>query len=260
MHPTLFAIAVGNTRTRFGSFDASGDLSGAQSLPNSDLSALHLALRELLTTAPDVPVIMSSVNETVTRALSTAIDADSSQTVLRINRDIRIPMMHSLDDATTLGDDRMLCAFAAYRKAQQACVVIDAGTAITVDFVDGVGTFHGGAIAPGLQMMVRALHEHTSSLPKIEYAAPDSARGPFGKDTRHAMILGAHAAAIGLVRYLVDQYAAHYEAYPQVVATGGDSPTLFENDPLVEHIVPDLQLIGIHEAFKSAQQDTPADE
>jgi len=100
-------------------------------------------------------------------------------------------------------------------------------------------------------MMLRALHERTAALPLLEATIPDAARGVFGKDTRHAMLLGARAAVIGMVRYLIDQYADSYGAYPQVIATGGDAASLFEDEPLVEHIVPDLQLVGILEAVKA---------
>ena len=154
-------------------------------------------------------------------------------------------MNHALDDASTLGQDRILCAFAAYKRAQQACVVIDAGTAITVDFVDGEGTFQGGAIAPGLAMMLDAMHSHTASLPKLEFAPCDESRGAFGKDTAHAMMLGVTAAAAGMVRYLIDRYALAYEAYPQVIATGGDAQAILENEDFVDRVVPDLILLGI---------------
>ena len=172
--------------------------------------------------------------------------------VYMIGDDIAVPLRHNLDDASTLGQDRQLCALAAYSRARQACVVVDAGTAITVDFVDGEGVFQGGVIAPGLAMMLGSLHEQTSALPSLGWTPPDKARGPFGKDTKHAMLLGVQAAARGLVRHVVETYAEAYEAYPQIVATGGDAPALFEGDEVVEHVVPDLQLIGILEACRAA--------
>jgi pantothenate kinase type III len=100
--------------------------------------------------------------------------------------------------------------------------------------------------------MLGSLHEQTSALPSLAWAPPDKARGPFGKDTKHAMLLGVQAAARGLVRHVVETYAEAYEAYPQIVATGGDAPALFEGDEVVEHVVPDLQLIGILEACRAA--------
>jgi len=103
--------------------------------------------------------------------------------------------------------------------------------------------------------MLAAMHEHTAALPKLEYHAPDPSRGPFGKDTAHAMMLGVRGAAVGLVHYMIDVYAEHYEAYPQVIATGGDAAALFEGDELVEHLVPDLQLVGILESCKAHDEE-----
>jgi type III pantothenate kinase len=162
----------------------------------------------------------------------------------------------ALDDASTLGQDRVLCAVGAYARSQQACVVVDAGTAITVEFVDGQGVFQGVVIAPGVSMMLGAMHAGTAQLPEVRLEPPDPSRGPFGKDTRHAMLLGVIAAARGLVRETVERYAEHYQAYPQIVATGGDAALLFDGSDLVEHIVPDLQLLGILEVWERAMRDS----
>ncbi len=247
----LLAIAVGNTRTRLGLFNGE-DLSSPLSLPSGDAVAIAEHASTLTGGDQTVPVIISTVNRSASIAIAQALEA-RGYGALEINHDVPIPMNHGLDDASTVGQDRLLCALAAFRKTKQACIVIDAGTAITVDFVDGAGTFQGGAILPGLALLLTSLHEHTAALPQVDAIAYDPARGVFGKDTAHAMILGARAAAIGAARYLIDQYANAYEAYPQIIATGGDAVSLFENDDLVEHIVPDLQLIGILEASKEEE-------
>ena len=79
------------------------------------------------------------------------------------------------------------------------------------------------------------------------------------------MVLGAIGSAQGLVRLMIERYAEAYGAYPQIVATGGDAALLFENDELVEHVIPDLQVMGIREAFKreldaEAGEDVDVDE
>lgn len=245
---SLIAIAVGNTRTRIGRY-VGKDLADPVSLPNSDLAAVVSAAFRASEEHHGAPFVVASVNNPFADTLCARLGAGAEDRVLRIGRDIAIPLKHSLDDASTVGHDRLLNALGAYSRAEQACVVIDAGTAITVDFVDGEGNFHGGVIAPGLHMMLRALHEQTAALPKVDVTKPDPARGPFGKDTRHAMMLGVIGAAQGLARLMVERYSEAFGAYPQIVATGGDAALLFEDDEIVEHIVPDLQLLGIREAF-----------
>jgi type III pantothenate kinase len=130
-------------------------------------------------------------------------------------------------------------------------VVIDAGTAITVDFVDGAGVFHGGAIAPGAQMMLDALAQRTAALPALTASDPAS-DGPYAKTTPDAMQTGVVAAARGLVRVMLDRYAEAYGAYPVVIATGGDAERLFASDELVESVVPHLVLRGIAASVRRA--------
>jgi len=246
----LLAIAVGNTRTRIGLF--SGDeLMESTAILNTDMDAAAAECRRLLEGRHGCPVLMSSVNPPIATELSHRVAADSSTEVLRIRADVPPPLVHSLEDDSTVGQDRLLNAVAAFKKAGQAVAVVDCGTAITVDFVDGEGTFHGGMIAPGVNMMLKALHEQTAALPALVFELPDAARGPFGKDTRHAMQLGVMTAAIGMVRYAVERFAVKYEAYPQIVATGGDAHRLFGEDEVIEHLVPDLQLMGIRESWRA---------
>lgn len=241
---TFLALTVGNTRTRVGLFEQ-GELRESASFANTDPVPIIEACRAHASERHGLQAVIASVHQEMSTAIAVKLRGVLDESVLWIGRDIPIPLTHTLDDASTLGQDRALCALAAFARAKQACVVVDAGTAITVNFIDGEGVFHGGVIAPGLEMMLASLHEHTSALPKLSFTPPTP--GPFGKDTRHAMLLGVQAAAKGLVRHQVEAFAEFYEAYPQVVATGGDAQTLFADDDLVEHIVPDLQLMGIAE-------------
>ena len=126
--------------------------------------------------------------------------------------------------------------------------LVNAGTAITVDFVDGEGVFHGGAIGPGVRMMLRSLHEGASALPLVETI--EDVVETQGRDTRSAMVLGVLEFARGGVHRLIERYAQAYAAYPQIVATGGDAALLFRDDDVIEHVVADLQLMGIHEACR----------
>jgi len=129
-------------------------------------------------------------------------------------------------------------------------VVIDAGTAVTVDFVDGQGTFHGGAIAPGCQMQLDGMHHRTAMLPEVKFVPPDPE--PFGANTRQAMLHGVYYGVRGMVRHLIERYAEHYQAYPHIIATGGDAHMLFDEDELIEHIDDDLPLRGIAAACRLA--------
>lgn len=270
----LIALAFGNTRARVGLFrdwslqqsEAIGSGSSAEIIAAVDRLAEAASHAAEDAWAPPA-LVVASVNPSADAPVVDALTArHGRESVYRIGRDVPVPLRHTLENAATLGQDRALNAVAAFARAGQACVVVDAGTAVTVDFVDGEGVFHGGVIAPGVSMMLAALHEHTAALPSLPYARPDAARGCFGKDTPHAMRLGVTAALRGLVRDCLDRYAEFYEAYPQVIATGGDM-ALLEDDGLVEHFVPDLQLMGIAACARAAlaadehdERDDPADQ
>lgn len=250
----LIAVAVGNTRTRVGVFRHT-ELAESTAISNAEIDALvaHVAgLVDKLDADADPVVVVASVKPSVSGPLVDAIKAATGATVYRVGSDLPIHINHTLDEAgaQTVGQDRLLNALGAYGRTGQATVVVDAGTAVTVDFVDGQGTFCGGAIAPGLNMMLDALHDHAESLPRVPFVAPPDDH-PFGVNTPEAICLGVRGAIQGLVRALTERYALAYGGYPQIVATGGDLG-LLESDGVIEHFVPDLQLIGIQVACARA--------
>lgn len=248
---SIIAVSVGNTNTAFARCIGS-DTSDHTSLPNSDVPAIASAIERLAEQHDTDTLVLATVNRTISDQLVRALSSSVLE-VLQVNRDIPIPLQHTLEDSAiaATGQDRLLAAVAAFRISGQACVVVDAGTAITVDFVDGKGTFHGGAIAPGLRMSLRALHEQTDALPVVAFATPDAAI-PFARNTAEAMLHGVYYGARGLVRQLAERYAEAYEAYPVIIATGGDAQAIFESEELVERIVPDLTLKGIALSFAAA--------
>lgn len=254
MSEHLLLISIGNTRTRI-ALARDRQLEPSSVVPNTDFPGLVSAA---MAAGEEAEVLIASVNDPVADRLARELEAKGRRVgrfaVVDSEDRLLIPVSSTLDDPTTVGQDRLLDALGAFSRAQQACIVIDAGTAVTVDFVDGEGTFHGGAIAPGIQMMAAALHGHTAALPLVK-VTPETIPGetggePFGKNTAQAIALGAVSAVRGLVHHLIDRYAQFYEAYPRIIATGGDAPLLFENDELVEHIVPDLTLMGMLEAYR----------
>lgn len=258
----LIALAVGNTRARIGLYLGLELVASSvhDAKDATGIAAAAVALCEQAEGQDNPVVAMSSVHRAASEGVEKALVGEGL-VVQRFGRDIPIPVRHSLtDDAAALvGQDRLLCAIGAFALTGQACVVVDLGTAMTVDFVDGQGVFHGGAIAPGLSMMLGSLHDRTDALPAVEYRLPAEA-DPFGKNTADAMRLGVTAMVCGATRWLAERYALYYEAYPRIVATGGDIGVL-ESDGLVETFVPDLQLLGIRRACElvlQAEHDDPS--
>ncbi|MFG0305140.1 MAG: type III pantothenate kinase [Phycisphaerales bacterium JB040] len=259
--PCLIAVAVGNSRTRVGLFHHS-ELEQSESFENDRPEAIAGAIAELYNkeaTDRDPVVVVASTRPSVSGPLIDRLTGVLPGAPYLVGKDLPIHVNHLLDEdgARTVGHDRLLNALGAFSRTGQATVVVDLGTAATVDFVDGKGTFCGGAIAPGLRMMLASLHEHAEQLPIVEYRPVPSDR-PFGLNTPDAIRLGVGAALQGLVRALTERYALSYGGYPQIVATGGDLAVL-EADGVVEHFVPDLQLIGIQVACARALAEADDD-
>ncbi|TVQ63522.1 MAG: type III pantothenate kinase [Phycisphaerales bacterium] len=267
----LLSINVGNTRTAYALHRGFSDIDRGpmRAVVNTDekelIDALLAAARGM-DGADKAIVVIASVNEPVATLIDSALRGGGPWDIARIGRDVPIPVRHALDEqgARTVGQDRLLNALGAYDVARQACVVVDAGSAVTVDFVDGEGVFQGGAIAPGARMMLRAMHNDAPALPDVGLVIPDGARPdepaqPFGKNTPQAMLNGVYFGIRGMVRMLAERYAEAYDAYPQIIATGGDAEMLFESDELIETIVPDLTHRGMgiacREALTGADED-----
>lgn len=252
------AVNVGNTRTQVARF-IDGSIERVDRYSNEDLPRIVQAIIESHDgmNAEDASIVLASVNDPVAKKIQSGVADQTGVNVYRIGDDLPPPIGTQLDPETLTGVDRLLNAAAAYAAVGQACIVVDAGTAITVDFVDGAGTFQGGAIAPGARMQLLALHEHTAALPSLDFRVPEDE--PFGKNTGQAMLQGVHFGLRGLVWKLVERYAEAYGAFPQVVATGGDAEALFKGDELIDSIVPNLTLLGIAEAVKRALAAEPDD-
>ena len=253
----LLAVSVGNTRTRVGAF-VDGQLAETATFENAKVVKIAVAIDEAfepLRGREDAVVLLSSVNPVVAEPIEEALAAHLKCEVQRVERDIPIPVGRQLDREALVGEDRLLNAAAAYDVLKQACVVVDAGTAITVDFVDGGGTFHGGAIAPGAQMMLDALKLRTAQLPDIEFKRPEEV---IGHNTAGAMRSGVFFAMRGLVQQLTEQIAEKNGQYPMVVATGGDGNLIFRDWELVDRVVPDLTLRGIAVTLRRAMEDADA--
>jgi type III pantothenate kinase len=253
MNVTLLAINIGNTRTRLGAY-VDGQLQPAVSITHGDESSLRNALKTAwdqcgeATGDVEPQVIIGSVHPQRATEVAAMVREVLSVEPLRVEQDIPAPVGRQLDREAIVGEDRLLNAAGAFSVTKQACAIIDAGTAITIDFVDGAGTFHGGAIAPGATMMLHAMHSHTAQLPEVTLAKPQE---QIGHNTVEAMRCGVFHGLRGMVRELVEQYAEMAGMYPMVIATGGDAELLFSDYPLVERIVPDLSLIGIAAAAQA---------
>jgi type III pantothenate kinase len=149
----------------------------------------------------------------------------------------------------SIGPDRLANAVAAKFRFGAPVVVVDFGTAVTFDVVDGEGNYVGGIIAPGLAAMTNYLHEKTALLPKIEIRDIKTA---IGKSTEEAMLVGAVHGYRGLVRELIAELKRELRVKKlPVVATGGYAKLIAAKLPEISAVAPNLTLEGLRLVWQS---------
>ncbi|MBC8001808.1 MAG: type III pantothenate kinase [Opitutaceae bacterium] len=143
----------------------------------------------------------------------------------------------------TIGADRLANAVAAQARFGAPVVVVDFGTAVTFDVVDGAGNYVGGIIAPGLAAMTDYLHEKTALLPRIKIR---EVKAVIGKNTEEAMLIGAVHGYRGLVRELIRGLKTELNVRKlPVVATGGYAKLIAAGLPDIDAVDPALTLEGV---------------
>jgi type III pantothenate kinase len=157
------------------------------------------------------------------------------------------------------GGDRVCDAlWGARTYPGQLVLVVDLGTAITLNVVSAGGVFLGGAIAPGLGTAAWALASRTANLPRVQSLQAallegDSRAPLVGRDTESCIRAGLLWSAAGLVTTYAAELEARLGTRPVVVATGGDARLVASICPRIERVEPDLTLLGLGIALREAR-------
>ena len=253
MDINLLVLNLGNSRLAIGVF-AAGKLESVTRIPlenRADWQGKIAAAWAKIADEENAAVAGASVNPTMLEAVEHAAELATGTTVQWVGKQIDLPIEVMTTSPKETGVDRILNIAAAYEQMGKACVVADAGSALTVDCCDDTGNFLGGAIAPGAGMMLAALHEHTARLPLITLEAPEAPG--IGRDTKAAILQGVYTGMRGMVKELIESYATELGTWPDLIATGGDAETLFAGWELVHAVAPDLTLYGIALAYTNHQ-------
>ncbi len=200
----LLVADVGNSRIKWGWCDDEQVVKAA-SLPLGDgdggaWAEQHRAWR----LEPSVRCVLAGSNPPALEALASWL-AGLGHPVERLDSFRKLPIQVDVEQPEQVGLDRLLNAVAACSTggSGRPAVVVDAGSAVTVDWIDERNVFKGGAILPGLRLMAQALHAYTAKLPVVP---PPTALPPMpGVSTEKAIAAGVHAAFAGGILYLVEQ-------------------------------------------------------
>jgi type III pantothenate kinase len=151
-----------------------------------------------------------------------------------------------------LGTDRMLCCQGALAKYQPPFIVVDCGTATTLNVVEKSGAFIGGVILPGILTGIQALTSKTSLLQPISISEPNSV---IGKNTAECMLSGAVFGAAAQLEGLVMRIQREMNREASVIITGGNAKVIIPHLRFQSHYEPDLLLQGLVIQYKKYQKN-----
>ncbi len=270
MSEFLLAIDVGNSRIKFALFDYC-DCQSMRMLPRC-LQTTTVALNEKIpyeeirtwshNSNHSLRAIIASSNTKGLEMVLSSWSATDWPLPTPIDDPARFPLVIQVDEPNKVGIDRLLNAVAAnvIRPKDQPAIIIDIGTATTVDYLSSDGDFEGGAILPGFHLFAQSLHHYTALLPlvsinelaKIPYTA--EAREPLGRSTRQAIKSGLYWGQLGAIKELIARLesACQNPQSAYLLLTGGAAPLIESNLPDVRH-EPHLVQQGLALVYKYFQ-------
>mgnify|MGYP000906865211 CR=1 FL=1 len=237
-------IDIGNSRTKFATF-YKGKLEESGTIDRLDTAQLNLLLENHKITHS----IISSVNDEISKLEDILKDRTK---YIRFSSSVKAGVINKYKSPETLGLDRFAGVIGAKSLFPDTnCLVIDAGTCITYDAVDGAGIYEGGSISPGLKMRLKAMHKFTGRLPEVEFSDYSDWRG---YDTQSAMLSGVLNGCTEELRGMIEIYRSRYPEL-QVILCGGDAiffDTRLKNSIFAHTLKtePDLVLIGLNEVIE----------
>lgn len=135
-----------------------------------------------------------------------------------IGRDIVVPIKNRYRNPGQVGQDRLVCTYAAMRLYGIPSIVIDLGTAITLDIVSKKNEYLGGIIIPGIRLSAETLFQKTALLPRAEIHKP---RSLIGKDTKDSILSGLFYGYGTMIQGLIALITQKIQGRPKVIVTGG---------------------------------------
>lgn len=248
-------LDVGNSRVKWGVFD-DGEIRRTGHISQENIRQQGLAV--LTTKLPrrvDVVYASNVAGTSFATRLSGVIG-------MHCNLDVRFArsekrgwgVTNSYRQVRRLGVDRWVAMIGAWAEVQSTCLIVDAGTAVTIDAIDDDGMHLGGQIIPGLETMLNSLSSATSEIPLVKASSRNS-RGDlrmFGRNTAAAVREGAENAITGAVERAYKTLAAN--AYdPTIILTGGGASRILGSleQPAIHR--PNLVLHGLAHMLENAQ-------
>lgn len=254
----LLAIDVGNTNMVFGLFQGEELIGSFRLMTDANRTADEIGLtaceyfrRFEMKTDEIENIIIASVVPQVMYTLANAMVKYFGREPIIVDDDVD-PGIHYPGDER-LGTDRSVACVAAMEKYGSPLVVLDFGTATTVDAVSDHGTYMGGCITAGVRITADALFSKTAMLPRVELVKPERA---LGLNTVGQIQAGTVLGYIGAMEYLIRETKREmgFGDKVKVVATGGLARLIADNTDMIDIVDSRLILDGLMIIYKRYRQ------
>ena len=245
----LLCIDCGNTNTVFSVWDGSSFLATFRTSTEWQRTADQyfvwistLMLHRRLPLDIDQVIVSSTVPRVVFN-LRVLADRYFNTRPLVVGRpDCLLPYHPRVDPGTAVGPDRLVNTTGAFTRHGGDLIVVDFGTATTFDVTAHDGAYVGGAIAPGVNLSLEALHQAAAALPHVDVTKPEKV---IGTNTVACMQSGVFWGYVGLVGGICDRVKAEYGRPMKIIGTGGLAPLFAQGDVLFDFIEDDLTMHGL---------------
>jgi type III pantothenate kinase len=257
----LLAIDVGNTNIVLGVFDGSTLLQSWRLTTLRERTADELGLlvdglfaHARVDKSRVHGIVLGSVVPPLTGTTRAMVERYFGLTALTIEPGTKTGMPILYDNPAEVGADRIVNGIAAYEQFGKAAgrplVVVDFGTATTLDAITAKGEYLGGAICPGVEISADALFQRAARLPRIDVRKPARV---IGRTTVGAMEAGLFYGYVGMVEGLVRRMSQELGGDAICVATGGLADVIAPETALIHHVDPDLTLRGLRIVWERNQ-------
>jgi type III pantothenate kinase len=256
---SLIAVVVGNTSLRLGYFEIVQPV--GLPIPKFDLrlSSRQPDFRALADQLPSRATAwyVASVFREAEMRLRQWAETNRPLDPYRNLEPRDFPLHIEVDQPERVGTDRLAGAVAAnrLRMPDRGAIVVDAGTAITVNAVSADGAFLGGAILPSLDMASTALSEQTDLLPLVRNHAPGKPPPALGQSTTAAIRSGLFWGTVGAIHELINKLSQTFPTPPDLFFTGGGMRELMQQVGCNAQFVPHLVLSGIALTAKQTKDE-----
>lgn len=253
----LLAIDSGNTNIVFAVFGDDGQVAGewrSSTQANRTADEFGVWLLRVLEMAGIEPAsitdaIIATVVPANLHALTQLCTRYFKATPLVIGQDgVDLGLVVKTDNPGEVGADRLVNAVAAVERYGAPLICVDFGTATTFDVIDAEGAYAGGAIAPGINLSLEALHMAAAKLPRVAVEKPAHV---IGTSTVKAMQSGIYWGYVAMIEGMVQRIRIEYGADDmKVIATGGLAGMFAKATDVIGETDGDLTLRGLYAIFQ----------